>query len=109
MVSCLLPRRSGVGRRVMRVAALALVSVLVMAACSPSAPSGSGGGSGGSASAPSTGGGGFPQASNVAFRQEATMIRPDGGTMAEVIYHDGAKIRTEMNGPTGQIISIINS
>ncbi len=92
----------------MRIAALALVSVLVMAACSPSAPSGSNAGSGGS-SAPSAGGGGFPQASNVSFRQEATMIRPDGGTMAEVIYHDGAKIRTEMNGPTGQIISIINS
>jgi hypothetical protein len=37
------------------------------------------------------------------------MIRPDGGAMAEVIYHDGAKIRTEMNGPAGQIISIVNS
>ena len=37
------------------------------------------------------------------------MIRPDGGTMAEVIYRDGAKMRTEMNGPAGQMISIINS
>ena len=37
------------------------------------------------------------------------MIIPGGGTMAEVIYHDGAKSRTEMNGPMGQIISIINS
>ena len=91
----------------MRVAAFALVSVLAMAACSPSAPSGNAAGGGGAPAAP--GGGGFPQASNVSFRQEATMIRPDGGTMAEVIYRDGAKMRTEMNGPAGQMISIINS
>ena len=37
------------------------------------------------------------------------MIRPDGGTMAEVIYRDGAKMRTEMNGPAGQMINIVNS
>jgi hypothetical protein len=37
------------------------------------------------------------------------MIRPDGGAMPEVIYRDGAKMRTEMNGPAGQMISIINS
>lgn len=93
----------------MRIAALALVSVFALAACSPSAPSGSSAGSGGAPAAPSGGGGSFPQASNVSFRQEATMIRPDGGAMAEIIYRDGAKMRTEMNGPTGQMISIINS
>jgi hypothetical protein len=92
----------------MRIAAVAFVSILAMTACGPSAPSN--GASGGSTSAStSPGGGGFPQASNVSFRQEATMIRPDGGTMAEIIYRDGAKTRTEMNGPAGQMINIINS
>lgn len=92
----------------MRIAALAFVSILA-AACSPSAPSSGAAGDGSTPASTSAGGGGFPQASNVSFRQEATMIRPDGGTMPQVIYHDGAKIRTEMNGPGGQMINIINS
>jgi hypothetical protein len=89
----------------MRVAALALVSVLAMAACSPSAPSGNAS----APAAPSAGGGGFPQAaSNVSFRQAATMTI-NGSAMAETIYRDGAKMRTEMNGPAGQMINIVNS
>jgi hypothetical protein len=32
-----------------------------------------------------------------------------GSTTAEVIYRDGAKMRTEMNGPAGQMINIVNS
>ena len=31
-----------------------------------------------------------------------------GQRIPEVIYHDGAKIRTEMNGPMGNQISVIN-
>jgi hypothetical protein len=95
----------------MRIAALAFVSVLAMAACSPSAPSNGAANSGSAASSSgsSGGGGGFPQAaSNASFRQEATMTI-NGSAIPEVIYHDGAKIRTEMNGPAGQMINIINS
>ncbi|MBI3437892.1 MAG: hypothetical protein HY054_04455 [Proteobacteria bacterium] len=91
----------------MRIVALALVSVLAMAACSPGAPSSS---SSGTAAAPPSGGAsnGFPQGGNVSFRQTATMTI-GGSAVPEVIYHDGAKMRTEMNGPMGHMTSIIDN
>lgn len=85
----------------MRNTALAFVSVLALAACNPS-------GSSNTADAPA-GGDTPPQASGVSFRQEATLTI-NGQSIAQVIYHDGAKIRTEMAGPTGgSMISIVNS
>ncbi|MFZ2031095.1 MAG: hypothetical protein WAU68_12350 [Vitreimonas sp.] len=92
----------------MRIAALICVSILALAACSPSAPSG---GSSGTAATPASGGasgGGFPQGGSVSFRQTATIVM-GGSSIPEVIYHDGGKMRTEMNGPSGQMISIVNS
>lgn len=91
----------------MRIAVLVMVSVLAIASCGPSAPSNDatkdGSTTAASVSEPP------PQASAVSFRQEATLIRPDGTIMPEVLIHDGAKIRTEMNGPSGSIINIVNS
>lgn len=91
----------------MRIAALAFVSILAMAACSPSAPAG---GASGSTAAPANTGAsnGFPQGGNVSFRQTATMTI-HGTSIPEVIYHDGAKMRTEMTGPMGEMTSIVNN
>jgi hypothetical protein len=44
----------------------------------------------------------------VAFRQEGTMTIA-GQTIPQVSYHDGGKIRTEMNGPMGATIMVVNN
>lgn len=86
----------------MRIAALAFVSLLALGACNPSASTNS--------DAPAAANDAtFPQASGVAFRQEATLTM-GGQSIAQVIYHDGARIRTEMPSPTGgSMTSIVNS
>lgn len=86
----------------MRIAALAFVSLLALAACNPSTSTDSGAPAAADDATP-------PQASGVSFRQEATLTM-GGQSIAQVIYHDGAKIRTEMASPTGgTMISIVNS
>jgi hypothetical protein len=91
----------------MRTTALAVVSVIaLLSACGPSGPSGTG--STGGAAAPAGAGGGFPIANNVSFRQEGTMT-VGGQSIPQVTYHDGAKVRTEMNGPMGQMIMVVNN
>lgn len=90
----------------MRAAALAVVSMIALAACSPGGGSSGGGApaSGASSSASSTA---PAQGAGVSFKQEAAMTI-HGQRIPEVIYHDGAKIRTEMNGPMGNQINVIN-
>lgn len=86
----------------MRIAALAFVSVLALGACNPSASTDSGAPAAAEDATP-------PQASGVSFRQEATLTMNDR-SIAQVIYHDGARIRTEMASPAGgTMTSIINS
>ncbi|MEQ1819357.1 MAG: hypothetical protein ABL871_12180 [Terricaulis sp.] len=86
----------------MRIAALAFVSLLALGACNPSTSTDS--------DAPAAANDAtFPQASGVAFRQEATLTM-GGQSIAQVIYHDGARIRTEMASPAGgSMINIVNS
>lgn len=91
----------------MRRTTLAVVSLIALAACSPSGGSATSANAGnGSATTPS--GGGFPTGSNVAFRQEGTMTI-GGQTIPQITYHDGAKMRTEMNGPMGSTIMVVNN
>ncbi|MEQ1492972.1 MAG: hypothetical protein ABL932_20710, partial [Terricaulis sp.] len=86
----------------MRIAALAFVSLLALGACNPSTSTDSSAPAAADDATP-------PQASGVSFRQEATLTM-GGQSMAQVIYHDGARIRTEMASPAGgSMISIINS
>lgn len=90
----------------MRIMILACVSVLALAACNPSGTSDSAGNTQGADSAAN---GGPPQNTGVSFRQEATIIGPDGQAIPQVLIHEGGKIRTEMNGPGGSMINIVNS
>ena len=92
----------------MRATALAAVSVLVLAACSPGGGASTAGNGAGSSGATASGGGGFPTASNVAFRQEGTLTI-GGQTIPQVSYHDGGKVRTEMKGPMGDTIMVVNN
>jgi hypothetical protein len=86
----------------MRIAALAFVSLLALGACNPSTSSNGDAPAAANDATP-------PQASGVAFRQEATLTI-GGQSIAQVIYHDGARIRTEMAGPAGgSMINIVNS
>lgn len=86
----------------MRIAALAFVSLLALGACNPSTSSNSEAPAAANDATP-------PQASGVAFRQEATLTI-GGQSIAQVIYHDGARIRTEMASPAGgSMINIVNS
>ncbi|MCX7359174.1 MAG: hypothetical protein NT015_13650 [Alphaproteobacteria bacterium] len=87
----------------MRIAALAFVSLLALGACNPSTSSNS------DAPAAAANDATPPQASGVAFRQEATLTI-GGQSIHQIIYHDGARIRTEMPSPAGgSMTSIVNS
>ena len=87
----------------MRMRALAFVAACALAACNPSAPSGqSADNAGGNAN------GGMPT-SNVSYRADMTMSRPDGGTMPALMYRSGAKTRTEVDAPTGRTIMIMDN
>jgi hypothetical protein len=84
----------------MRSAALALMSVGLLAACNPGAPSGSG----------SEGGNGlFPNLATASYRAEATITGDNGQTLPLVMIRDGANVRVEMNAPQGATTMITNA
>jgi len=79
----------------MRIAALALVSIL--AACNPSAPSGGGGSNV------------FPDLTAASYRAEATLYGSNGETIPTVMIRSGNKVRMEMAGPQGQMAMVNNA
>jgi hypothetical protein len=84
----------------MRIAALALMSVLALGACNPSVPAGSqnadAGGAAGSA---------FPNIQNAAYRAEGNIMH-DGQAIPIVMIRSGQKLRMEINTPEGQSIIV---
>ncbi len=79
----------------MRNAAFVLVTACALAACNPAAPGSSGGGL-------------FPDLTSGAYRAEARVQNPDGGTMPLVMIRSGDKLRMEFATPEGQM-AIVNN
>jgi hypothetical protein len=84
----------------MRSAALALISVGLLAACNPSAPAGSAG---------NDSGGSFPNLTGASYRAEATISGDNGQALPLVMIRDGANVRVEMSTPQGPTTMITNA
>ena len=89
----------------MRIAALALMSVLTLAACSPKAPEGT-------ANAPANPGGVagnlFPNLFQASYRAETTVLRENGDTIPMVIVRSGQNVRMEITSPQGPMVIVQN-
>ncbi|MGE0596286.1 MAG: hypothetical protein AB7P07_07970 [Hyphomonadaceae bacterium] len=91
----------------MRSVGFALVCGLVLAACNPGQPAGEGG-EGDAQSASASDGSVFPNLFQASYRAEATITGANGQSMPLVMIRSGPRARMEMNGPQGEMATIVN-